>query len=363
MTRMPRPAREAASAVRPTDATSGSVKVTWGTTSWSAEATCLPQARSSTGRPAARAAIAPPAARGWFLPWWVSRARWFTAPAAYSQSKPVSRRVSSTWSQSPGPSPIVSSPRSRVRGTRPVATSTCSAVTALPSESSSAASPSRDAAVTSTPVRMSTPAASRAARTASPANGSMPWRIPSPRTSRVTRVPKLAYAVAISHPTTPPPRMARLAGAAVALVASRLVQGAMPASPGMSGTIGSLPVLIATAWRAVSSEDVPSGASTRTVRSPAMRPRPRTRSMPVDASHSTCEESSQSWVSTVRRAKAPAGSSAPVTACLAPSTARAARSACPGRSRPLEGMQAQYEHSPPTSSCSTTTTLRPPFVA
>ena len=32
--------------------------------------------------PAARAAMAAPAMRAWYLPWWVSRARWLTSPTA-----------------------------------------------------------------------------------------------------------------------------------------------------------------------------------------------------------------------------------------------------------------------------------------
>ncbi|COX14559.1 Uncharacterised protein [Mycobacterium tuberculosis] len=36
----------------------------------------------SSGRPAARAPIAVPAIRAWYLPWWVSNARWLTSPAA-----------------------------------------------------------------------------------------------------------------------------------------------------------------------------------------------------------------------------------------------------------------------------------------
>src|SRR4051795_12788698 len=39
---------------------------------------------------------------------------------------------------------------------------------------------------------------------------------------------------------------------------------------------------------------------------------------------------------------------------------RAPCTASPGRSKVLEGMQAQYEHSPPTSSRSTTATRSPP---
>ena len=40
--------------------------------------------------------------------------------------------------------------------------------------------------------------------------------------------------------------------------------------------------------------------------------------------------------------------------------ARAACTASPGRSSVFDGMQAQYEHSPPTSSRSTSATRRPP---
>ena len=80
MTRMLRPVLAAASAVRPTDATSGSVNVTCGTACASALATCRPHIASWTRSPRARAAITSPAARAWYLPWWVSSARWFTSP-------------------------------------------------------------------------------------------------------------------------------------------------------------------------------------------------------------------------------------------------------------------------------------------
>ena len=42
------------------------------------------------------------------------------------------------------------------------------------------------------------------------------------------------------------------------------------------------------------------------------------------------------------------------------SASRAAYTASPGRSSVLEGMQAKYEHSPPTSSRSTSATRNPP---
>ncbi len=58
-------------------------------------------------------------------------------------------------------------------------------------------------------------------------------RPPSPRTSSVTREPRACQAVAISTATTPPPTTIEAAGArALALVASRLVQGAHLGEPG-----------------------------------------------------------------------------------------------------------------------------------
>ena len=51
MTRTVRPAFSAAAAVSPTEATSGSVKVTCGTASWSAVAACTPHGASSTVAP------------------------------------------------------------------------------------------------------------------------------------------------------------------------------------------------------------------------------------------------------------------------------------------------------------------------
>ena len=38
--------------------------------------------RVATASPFARAAITSPAARAWYLPWWVSSARWLTSPTA-----------------------------------------------------------------------------------------------------------------------------------------------------------------------------------------------------------------------------------------------------------------------------------------
>src|SRR3954469_21792380 len=50
----------------------------------------------------------------------------------------------------------------------------------------------------------------------------------------------------------------------------------------------------------------------------------------------------------------------PVTACAAPGASLAPSTASPGRRRVFDGMQAQYEHSPPTSSRSAIATRMPP---
>lgn len=96
-------------------------------------------------------------------------------------------------------------------------------------------------------------------------NGSIRGSSPSPRTSSVTEEPRARQAVAISTPTTPPPTTTRRPGTALALVASRLVQGLASASPGTGGTTARLPVHTATAWRAVSTRS----PSTTTRRGPA----------------------------------------------------------------------------------------------
>ena len=120
------------------------------------------------------------------------------------------------------------------------------------------------------------------------------------------------------------------------------------------------PVDTTTACRATRSVTVPSSAVTRTRLTPVNSACPRTRSMPVFSSHRTWDASSQSWVMTSRRRSTPVTSRSPVTACFAPSRSRAARRAAALRSSPLDGMQAQYEHSPPTSSASTMTVVMPP---
>ncbi len=69
--------------------------------------------------------------------------------------------------------------------------------------------------------------------------------------------------------------------------------------------------------------------------------------------------SSQSLVMKFRHSSAAAASISPPTASRAPGTWRAATMASPERSSVFEGMQAQYLHSPATSSRSQMATERP----
>jgi hypothetical protein len=153
-------------------------------------------------------------------------------------------------------------------------------------------------------------------------------------------------------------------------VTSRLVHGCASRKPGTGGTAAVLPVATTTAWFAVSVRVLPSGVVTSTVLGPASRPCPRTKSTPAFVSHSTWPVSScpnglpgSAPTNQSRRPNTAAASSRPVTASRTPGSARAWSYSSTGRSRALLGMQAQYEHSPPTSSCSTSTTDRPPLWA
>lgn len=162
---------------------------------------------------------------------------------------------------------------SSVRGARPVAKRISSASMRSPVSVTTTTVPfSRVTDRTEVPVRTLTPASVSASATSSPANGSMRLSRPFPRTRRVTCEPRACQAVAISVATTPPPTTTRRPGAALALVASRLVQGLTSSSPGRSGSTARVPVQTATACRAVSTFRTPSGPVTVTVRSPLRRP-------------------------------------------------------------------------------------------
>lgn len=218
----------------------------------------------------------------------------------------------------------------------------------------------RRTAVTAVPVRTSTPTSANRCATRSPANGSWLPSRRSPRSRIVTcAAPNPRSQVADSHATTPPPRTTTRRGTSWTLVTSREVHGAASRSPSMGGRAAPDPVARTTACRAVSVRVVPSASSTATAFSPASRPCPRTRVIPVLSSHCTCELSSWPCTKPSRRASTAARSSSPFTACAAPSTWAAASRASSGRSIALLGMHAQYEHSPPTSSRSTSAAVRP----
>ena len=78
--------------------------------------------------------------------------------------------------------------------------------------------------------------------------------------------------------------------------------------------------------------------------------------MPVPCAHSTWDVSSHPWVSVSRRFSTASTSKVAVT----PGNRRAAATALGVRIKALLGMHAQYEHSPPTSADSTSTTDSPP---
>src|SRR5439155_1306168 len=142
-------------------------------------------------------------------------------------------------------------------------------------------------------------------------------------------------------------------------VAARLSHVRISRSPSMGGIAATEPVATTTARSASRRRRVPSGASMSTSRSPTSRPRPRTSVPPAPSSQRTWPASSQWPARLSRLASAASTSSAPVTASAAPGTRRASASTSPGRSSPLLGMHAQYEHSPPRSSASTTAIRKP----
>lgn len=109
----------------------------------------------------------------------------------------------------------------------------------------------------------------------------------------------------------------------------------------MGGMVGVDPVASTTACAARYRLSDPSLWLMLTSRSPVTVAQPRSSVIPAEATHSSCDASSQWEVKDVRRARTCRGSMVPVTASRAPATARAALRTVPGRRRALEGMQAQ----------------------
>jgi hypothetical protein len=193
------------------------------------------------------------------------------------------------------------------------------------------------------------PSRRRTSPSASPSGAGSRLSTRSDISSRTTSAPKRRNAWASSTPTAPPPSTSRRRGTDVIAVASRLVQ--TPSSsrrPGTGGTIGSEPVATTTC------SAVCLTPSTSTTPVPASRALARSSVMFCDASH--CSWPASEWSETMKSRHANAAST---STCALAAASRAACAASPGRSSVLDGMHAQYEHWPPTSSRSTSATRSP----
>ena len=333
------------------------MNTTCGTAAWSAVATCSPHGAVSTGPPAARAPIAAPTIRASYLPWWVSGARPVTSPAAYSHSpstpctSPVSSTVSGSRLEADRLQPEVVDVRPAPGGDQQLVDDQG----LRPDVQRDRRRPSGATESSPVPSRTSTPSRRSAAATFSDATGSADGSSRGPRTSSTTSEPSRRQACASSQPTTPPPSTPSRRGTACADVASRLVHVRTESRPGIGGRTGRLPVRDDDGVpRAEHLADRP-----RRRRSPASRARPRTTGIPAPSAHSTWLASSQPWVIASRRfSTAPTSNSA-----VTPGSRRAATTASAVRSSALLGMHAQYEHSPPTSSDSTSAVESPPRCA
>ena len=174
----------------------------------------------------------------------------------------------------------------------------------------------------------------------------------SARASSVTWVPSACQAVAISQPTTPPPITTRRRRHLAWRWSPRGWSTAWPRpAPAIGGISAPLPVATATACRAVSSTVRAVGRGRRDLRAPVSRPWPRTRSMPRAVQPARpARRPSSAQANSSRRASTSAASSAPARPRRAAHVLGVVAAPPTGRSSALHGMQAQYEHSPPTSS-------------
>ena len=124
------------------------------------------------------------------------------------------------------------------------------------------------------------PSDSKTRASSSPASGSSNDTSRPSASTTVTCAPNLAKTWASSTPMAPPPSTISESGTSVALIASRLVQNGVPASPGTGGTAGAVPVLI-TMPRLARSRSGPSCSPpvlvTSTSPAAVIRPVPRNR--------------------------------------------------------------------------------------
>ena len=162
------------------------------------------------------------------------------------------------------------------------------------------------------------------------------------------------------QPDDPGAQTTRRPGTREADVASRLVHGRASRSPGTGGTAAVVPVASTTATRASTSHH---GAVRGGDVHPALADEP---AVPADQPDpGALEPGDLAGVVQAAGEGVPAGEDGRGVELARspprghPATRRAARSAWTGRSRALLGMHAQYEHSPPTRSASTTSAVRP----
>ncbi len=241
-------------------------------------------------------------------------------------------------------------------GRRPVATSNRSAETTVPDfKWTTTAEDCFSTATQGSPIISVMPSASRCGRSAAPASGSSRPRNLGPASITVTLEPRRAKACPSSTPMAPPPRTAREAGSSFGIAAWRLVQNGTVSRPGTVGITAVLPLAITTARRAMSCS-----LPIATVRRSVSFPSPRKSLAPVASIAAAARLSSRSRAIHSVRFETLGKSTAHSTREAARTRARSASlNVSPERSKVLEGMQPQYGHSPPTSSRSTTASVRP----
>ena len=211
----------------------------------------------------------------------VSGARPLQSPIAYSHfpSTAFTHSVSSILSASTeAEMPRESNPTSLRRGSRPVAIRILTFDKSPPFDRMMEVPPSGLVTISDIFVDSltSTPMPSKLLRTLFPASGSYRGRSSLEDAIKVTLPPNLPYAVAISHPTTPAPKITRCSGTWFEDTASREVQGCDVSRPGISGIFIALPVDSTTAYFAFICTFVLSWASTVTSLTPESRPKPLT---------------------------------------------------------------------------------------
>jgi hypothetical protein len=179
------------------------------------------------------------------------------------------------------------------------------------------------------------------AATASPAAGSRVRQQPVVALEQGDRGAERLPGVAISQPTYPPPTTSSRPGTSFALVASRGVHGATSASPSIGRDGGLRP--------GADGDRVPGGQPRLGAVGPgdddgalAVEPAGAAHQVDAGALHPLHLPGVVPVpVKESRRARVAATSCSPVTACAAPSTARASASTSVPRSSALLGMQAQ----------------------